>query len=366
MNTRVLSGMRPTGNLHLGNYFGAIKQFLDLQEKGEDCFFFVADIHALTEVAAPTQVDMFSVEVAKNYLACGIDPNKSTLYRQSDVPQVSEIATLLGMVPTIAELRRCTTYKGKRDLLVTRALRIMGKREDEIAAILKAKEERTILGNEKLYEIENGFSYGLLGYPVLMAADILCVKAENVPVGEDQTQHVEMARDLARTFNQMFDKKVFAIPELNVSNPLRVPGIDGASKMGKSEGNTIALLEGDASAIRKIKSIPTQIEPGGPMEPGTQALYDLVQLCSPLDIHTDYLRRYTNRQGKFFGEMKQRLADDVLALLQPIKDRYSRLSNDDVRDILAQGATKVRRIAASVLADMQCAMGLRLTPSSTS
>ena len=325
MSNRILSGMRPTGNLHLGNYFGAIKQFLDLEAGGSECFFFVADIHALTEVTGPTEIDKLSVEVAKNYLACGIDPNKSTLYRQSDVPEVSEITVLLGNIVKLGRLQTCTTFKDR--------VRNKGVPEGEV-------------------------SYGLFGYPVLMAADILCVRADRVPVGQDQTQHVEMARDFARIFNHMFGKEVFTLPEMNISNPLRVPGIDGAEKMGKSDGNTIALLEDIAAVTKKVKGIPTQPEPGGEMQAGTKALYTLVELCSPPDVHTEYLRRYTNREGKFFGEMKSRLAQDIVALLEPIQQRYKSLSDDQVRDVLVQGANKVRPIAASVLKDMRSAMGL--------
>lgn len=326
MSKRILSGMRPTGNLHLGNYFGAIKQFLDLQAAGEECFFFVADIHALTEVTGTTQIEALSVEVAKNYLACGIDPERSTLYCQSDVPEVSEIALLLGNIVKIGRLQTCTTFKDR-------------------------------VNNKGVPEGE--VSYGLLGYPVLMASDILCVRAQLVPVGQDQKQHVEMTRDFARAFNHIFGKEVFVIPELNESNPLRVPGIDGAEKMGKSDGNTIALLEDISSVVKKVRAIPTQPEPGGEMQQGTRALYMLMELCSPPDIHTDYLRRYTNREGKFFGEMKQRLAEDIVALLEPIQQRYKALSNDAVRETLTQGANKVRSIASVVLMDMKNAMGIK-------
>ena len=336
--------MRPTGsgNLHLGNYFGAVRQFIDLQEAGRDCFYFVADLHGLTEVEEPTQIDELSVGVAKNYLACGVDPARSTLYRQSDVPEVSEIAVLLGNIAKISVLRRCTTFKGKVDAL-------MAKRKEELSRDLTTDEEESL---------ENSFSHGLLGYPVLMAADILCVRTNRVPVGEDQVQHVEFARDFARQFNTMFRRDVLTVPEVNITNPLRVPGIDGSGKMGKSEGNAIDLLEDAASMRKKVMGIPTQAEPGGEMTPGTQALYTLVQLCSPPDVHTEYLRRYTAKEGKFFGELKKRLAEDIVALTDPIKERFARLGNDDVRDILAQGAKKVRPIAASVLADMRSVMGL--------
>jgi tryptophanyl-tRNA synthetase len=326
MSNRVLSGMRPTGNLHLGNYFGAIKQFLSLQTDGDECFFFVADIHALTEVTGKTEIDVLSIEVAKNYLACGIDHERSVIYRQSDVPEVSEIAVLLGNLVKLGRLQTCTTFKDR--------VRNKGIPEGEV-------------------------SYGLLGYPVLMASDILAIRAEKVPVGQDQTQHVEMTRDFASAFNKTFEKNVFVIPELNISNPLRVPGIDGAEKMGKSDGNTVALLEDIKSVEKKVRSMPTQADPGGEMEKGTRALYTLMELCSPPDVHTEYLRRYANRDGKFFGEMKKQLAQDIIALLRPIQERYMTLTDAHVRDILARGASRVRPIAATVLTDMQRAMGLR-------
>lgn len=326
MATRVLSGMRPTGDLHLGNYFGAIKQFLDLQVGGSECYFFIADIHALTEVTGPTGIDKLSVEVAKNYLACGINPAVSTLYRQSDVPEVSEIAVLLGNIVKLGRLQTCTTFKDR-------------------------------ISNKGVPEGE--VSYGLLGYPVLMAADILAIGANRVPVGKDQTQHVEMARDFARSFNHLFGQPVFTIPEMNIQNPLRVPGIDGSDKMGKSEGNTIALLEPIASIRKKVRAIPTQAELGGDMQPGTRALYALMQLCSAPEVHADYLQRYANSEGKFFGQMKDQLVGDITTLLDPIQDRYAHLSEHNVRVVLQEGAQKVRPVAADILKKMRAAMGLQ-------
>ena len=359
MSQRVLSGMRPTGRLHLGNYFGAIVQFLNLQKAGHECFYFVADLHALTEVSGPTEIDALSVEAVKNYLACGVDPDRSTLYRQSDVPEVSEITVLLGNIASLARMRLCTTYKGKRDALVIKAMGEKDVDEEQAHLLIEEDREAEVLDYLSLRQYDNKFSYGLLGYPVLMAADILAVRSTLVPVGADQEQHVEMSRAIAKTFNHMFQTEVFPIPKITAQSTLTVRGIDGAEKMGKSDGNTIALLEDVPSARKKVMGIPTQAEPGGEMTPGTQALYNLAELICPGDVHTDFLRRYTNREGKFFGEMKERLAGDVVALLEPIQQRYAELSDDDVRDILANGAQKVRPIAAAVLGDMQTAMGLR-------
>lgn len=325
MKRNVLSGMRPTGNLHLGNYFGAIVQFLELQASGDDCYFFVADVHALTEVNGPTEVDALSIEVAKNYLACGVDPVRCALYRQSDVPEVSEIAILLANVAKVGRLRNCTTFKDR--------LHNRGVSEGEV-------------------------SLGLLAYPVLMAADILAVGAHRVPVGLDQTQHVEMARDFARSFNHVFGAEVFTIPEMHLRTAPRVPGIDGAEKMGKSDGNTIALLDDEAVVLKKVLQIPTQAESGGEMEPGTRALFQLAELCSPPDVHADFLRRY-HAGERFFGDMKRRLAADISALLRPIQERYHALEDEEVRDTLILGAERVRPVARDVLRAMQHAMGLK-------
>lgn len=326
MTFRILSGMRPTGNLHLGNYFGAIRQFLDLQEKGDECFFFVADVHALTEVTRPTDVDELSLEVAKNYLACGIDPERSVLYRQSDVPEVSEIAVLLGNTVNIGRLQTCTTFKDR--------VQNKGVEEGEV-------------------------SYGLLGYPVLMAADILAVRADRVPVGRDQIQHIEMARDFARSFNVKFGSDTFVIPVPNEVTPIKVPGIDGKEKMGKSDGNAIALLEGATSLRKKVMGIPTQSELTDEMQPGTQALYALMELCSPPDVTAEFRARYERREEKFFGAMKLQLFGDITALLAPIQERYHALQDQDVLRALELGAARVRPIAAAVLADMRHAMGLK-------
>jgi tryptophanyl-tRNA synthetase len=325
MTKRVISAMRATGGVHVGNYYGAIIQFQQLQALSNECFYFVADLHALTEVAGVIDIDSVSVEVAKHYLACLLGPPNSILYRQSDVPEVSQMAVLLGNIVSLGRLRTCTTFKDR--------VRNRGLAEGEV-------------------------SYGLLGYPVLMSADILSVRADCVPVGQDQIQHVEMTRDFARAFNRTFGRDVFTIPEVNLQDAVRVPGIDGSEKMGKSDGNTIRLLDDPESVRSKILGIPTQAEPGGDMTKGTRALYKLMELCSPKEIYEQYVERYQRQDGKFFGEMKRRLAEDVVALLQPIQDRYRVLRDDEVREVLASGSRTVRQIAAEVLDDMCSAIGL--------
>ena len=324
-HARVLSGMRSTGNVHLGNYFGALQQFLELQEKHQ-CFFFVADLHALTEVQGPTETRRLSVEVVKTYLACGIDPARSTLYQQSDVPQIAQLAILLGNTVGVGRLRSCTTYKDR--------IKNKGAEEGDV-------------------------SLGLLAYPVLMAADILAVRGSIVPVGKDQKQHIEMARDFAKGFNQRFQDDVFTIPDMNLLDPIRVPGIDGSNqKMGKSLGNTIALLDRPEQIQKKVMKIPTQERSGvSDISPGTDALFQLVNLCCSAEQKAAYAEDW--KAGRMrFGEVKQRLAEALIVLLTPIQDRYDSLRDSDVRDVLSDGAKTARGIAQDVLEAASAAMGL--------
>jgi tryptophanyl-tRNA synthetase len=326
-SARILSGMRPTGSLHIGNYFGAIKQFLELQRSAAECYFFIADYHALTEATGPTQVGALTLEVAKSYVAAGIDPSQCVLYRQSDVPEIFCMATLLGNMIGLGTLQRCTTFKD-------RVLRL-GRRADEV-------------------------SYGLLGYPVLMAIDILGVRADRVPVGEDQRQHVEMTRDFAIRFNHTFKSEVFTIPRMHLQQAERVPGIDGSEKMGKSEGNTISLLESDESIIRKVRRIPTQGGPITEQSPGTRALFEFVRLACPPDTYDHYRRRAEAGEDRFFAGMKDDLIDALRLLVGNIREHHASLSDDAVVRILQSGSERARETASAVLTDMQQAIGFRV------
>lgn len=321
-----LSGMRPTGVLHLGNYFGALSQFVELQRSGCDCFFFIADIHSLTKVEGWSDVDAMSVEVAKCYIACGVEPRRSVVYRQVDVPEISEIAVLLGNIVNLGRLTRCPTFKDE--------VRKSGLEESEL-------------------------SLGRLSYPVLMAADILSVRATKVPVGKDQTAHVEFARDIAGRFNQMFKTNALVVPAMNVTEPKTVPGLDGAEKMGKTEGNTISLLDDTVTVRKKVAAVPTQATAGGEMMSGTKALYQLVRLCCPQEVYNEYTERYRRGDGRFFRELKETLAEAITKLLKPIQERHQALPDGDVRTTLKEGAATVRPIARAVLDDMRSAMGLR-------
>ncbi len=338
----ILSGVRPTGRLHYGNYFGAIDRFIQLQEEGHCCYYFIADYHALTTITEPTDFFGQTLEMLRTYVACGLDPARSVIYRQSDLPCTAELALLLGMVTNIGHLERGTTYKDK-----------MG----------KLAETPGVEGNP--------LSYGLLGYPVLMAADILIVKADKVPVGDDQRQHVEMAIDIAQRFNHRFGETL-KVPASVPRGAVRLPGLDGSDKMGKSEGNTLDLLDDPKTVLAKIKGVQTTtdplpleaegydpdiIVPRMPSSLGT--LYRLLSLVAPEDVYRDFVDRY-RRGEKFYGTLKTTLAEHVSAFNAPIIEKFNTPGNDDrfVKDFLRDNVARVTPIALDTVESCRAAMGL--------
>lgn len=338
----ILSGIRPTGRLHYGNYFGAIKAFLELQEQGHVCYYFIADYHALTTVAERRDLFRATLDMLRTYVACGLDPIKSTIYRQSDLPATAELALLFGMIVNIGFLERGTTYKDK-----------MGKLQDE-------------------GETEgNPLSYGLLGYPVLMAADILIVKADKVPVGDDQRQHVEMAIDIAQRFNHRFGETL-KVPASVPRNAIRLPGLDGSEKMGKSEGNTLDLLDDSKTVLAKIKAVQTTTDPlplkgesNDPdivipqMPPSLGALYRLLNLLAPEAVYTDFVGKY-RRGEKFYGTLKNTLAEYASKFNAPIIEGFNSPTNNDeyVKEFLRANAEKVTPIALDTVEACREAIGL--------
>ncbi|WP_020394535.1 tryptophan--tRNA ligase [Thiolinea disciformis] len=324
----ILSGIRPTGEIHLGNYFGAIQYFVKLQEQGHQCFYFVADLHALTTAMEDhIDVDKNSVEVVRWYLACGLDSNKSTIYRQSDILEIPFFNLLLGMITPEGELRRCTTYK------------------DKVA---------DMEGKRKMV------SLGLLAYPVLMASDILFCNADIVPVGEDQLQHLEIAREIARKYNHHFSKKhKFTEPRSHLVEAVRVPGLKGEGKMSKSVGgpdNVIYLNDAPKEIKRKVMAAQTDLGPvaGEPMTESMKGIYKLLELCAPKAVYEDYLGRYERAEQRFYGDLKKELAKNILELVEPIQQRYQSpdCSVERVKALLAESAAKVRPIAKTNLRNM--------------
>jgi len=307
----ILSGIRPTGRLHYGNYFGALKKFIELQEEGKRCYYFIADYHALTTITEREDFYRQTLDMLRTYVACGLDPVRSVIYRQSDLPCTAELTLLLGMVTNIGHLERGTTFKDK---------------------MAKLAETPGAEGNP--------LSYGLLGYPVLMAADILIVRADKVPVGDDQRQHVEMAMDIAQKFNYRFGE-VLKVPAPVSRDALRLPGLDGSQKMGKSEHNTLDLLDGPEEVLRKVKGVQTTTDPlplgtdsDDPdiviprMPPTVGVLYRLLNLLAPEDVYQDFVGKY-QRGEKFYGKLKTTLAQYVSAFNAPIIERFNDPANND-------------------------------------
>lgn len=357
---RVLSGMRPTGRLHIGNYRGAAQQFVQLQNSGADCLFFVADLHALNELDGPEDLDAASIEVVRSYMACGLDPGRVSLYRQSHVPEISELTVLLYNFVTLAQLRRATSVKGAVDKLATKEMVARGDAPDEetAAKMLKADDpDYGSLTELDLLKLGNTLNTGLYLYPVLMAADILAVDSTLVPVGADQRPHVEFARDLAKSMNHFCKREVFVVPKLTEDSSVTVPGIDGKSvKMSKSAKNSIALLDSPAIIKKKVKGMPTQAEAVGARDVGTENLYKMLELFDE-PLADEFLARWGNPADKYFGEMKLRLADRLVALLEPIQNAHAGISDDDVRDVLARGTNQVRPIAAATLHRVKVGIG---------
>ena len=319
---RVLSGIQPTGRFHWGNYFGAIRQYIELQDAGE-AFYFIADLHALTTVRDPDRLRGFVRDAALDLLALGLDPDRATLFVQSEVPEVAELTWLLMTVTPMGLLERCHAYKDKKN---------RGLPADA----------------------------GLFTYPVLMAADILAYDADIVPVGEDQVQHIEVCRDLAGTFNHLYGE-VFRLPKPRlVEGGAKVPGTDG-QKMSKSYENTIEVFEELAPQKKKIMRITTDSRPmEAPKEPEGDHLYELFALLAPPADVAAMAERY--RQGGFgYGEVKKALVTAAADYFAEARQRRAALEADPEKTdaILAAGAERARRAAAEVLDRARSACGLR-------
>ena len=318
---KVLSGIQPSGELHLGNYFGAIRQYVRMQAE-HDCFFFVANYHALTTVRDGARMRELSLRCAADYIALGLDPERATLFIQSDLHEVTELAWILSTVTPMGLLNRCHAYKEK------------------LAQGLPA-------------------DHGLFAYPVLMAADILIHNSDLVPVGQDQKQHVEVARDIAEKFNGFFGE-VFRLPTPYVLEDVAVvPGVDGR-KMSKSYGNTIAIFEPEKSLKKKIMSIKTDSTPvEDPKDPDQCNVYALLRLFATDEERAEVERRY--REGGIgYGEVKERLFAVVLEHFKEDRERRAALDADPevVRTALSRGAEKARASARKTLSTVKKAVGV--------
>ncbi|WP_299578573.1 tryptophan--tRNA ligase [uncultured Sunxiuqinia sp.] len=325
----VVSGIRPTGFLHLGNYFGAVQNFLRMQED-YNCYFFIADIHSLTTHPTPENLQAGVKQVLAEYLACGIDPEKSTIFIQSDVPEITELYTILNMNAYLGELERTTSFK------------------------------------DKARQQPDNVNAGLLTYPVLMASDIIIHKAHYVPVGKDQEQNLEMARKFAKRFNRMYKSKVFPIPKpftFDGADLIKVPGLDGSGKMGKSEGNAINLYDTEKEIRQKVMRAVTD---SGPTEPNSekpeaiQNLFTLMKIVSKPEVVAQFDEAYNKCEIRY-GDMKKQLAEDIIQFTSPIRERIVTILEDDayLAKVAKMGAEKARESALVTLNEVKKLVGFR-------
>lgn len=324
----VLSGIRSTGNLHLGNYYGALRNFIKMQHE-HNCYFFIADYHSLTTHPDPKVLHDNVKSILSEYLAAGLDPEVATLYIQSDLPEVAELYLLLNMHVYVGELERTVSFK------------------------------------EKIRKQPDNVNAGLLTYPSLMAADILMHKATKVPVGKDQEQHLEMTRRFGRRFNNIYGVEFFPEPDaFNFGGELiKIPGLNGTGKMGKSEGNCIYLVDDEKTLRKKVMAAvtdqgPTEMNQVKP-EP-IENLFTIMKIVSTPDT-VDYFNEKYNRCEIRYGDMKKQLAEDILQVTLPIRERILDIQKNDeyLRKVVAMGAERARANASVVLRDVRSIMGFK-------
>jgi tryptophanyl-tRNA synthetase len=326
----VLSGIRPTGNLHLGNYFGALSNFVSMQYE-YNCFFFIADYHSLTTHPTPQNIQGNVKSVLAQYLAAGLDPEKATLYIQSDVPEVIELYLYLNMNAYVGELERCTSFK------------------------------------DKIRQQPQNVNAGLLTYPTLMAADILIHKADFVPVGKDQEQHLEMARTFGNRFNRMYNHEYFPEPQaFNFGKELvKIPGLNGAGKMGKSEGedSTIFLTDTPEVILKKVKRAVTDAGPTEPDQPMTEPIANLFQLMNVVSKPEtiQFFREKYNDCSIRYGDLKKQLAEDMITFVNPIRERIQEIASDEVylNKVALLGKEKAQESARKTIREVREIIGFK-------
>ena len=326
----VLSGIRPTGNLHLGNYFGALRNFVQMQNE-YNCYFFIADYHSLTTHPTPQNIQGNVKSVLAQYLAAGLDPEKATLYIQSDVPEVIELYLFLNMNAYIGELERCTSFK------------------------------------DKIRNQPQNVNAGLLTYPTLMAADILIHKADFVPVGKDQEQHLEMTRTFANRFNRMYNTEYFKEPlAFNFGKELvKIPGLNGAGKMGKSEGeeSTIFLTDEPNVILKKVKRAVTDAGPTEPNQPMAEPIANLFLLMNAVSTPETiqfFQEQYNTCQIRY-GDLKKQLAEDMIEFVNPIRERIKEIESDEayLSKIAKLGKEKAQESAQKTIREVREIIGFR-------
>lgn len=326
----VVSGIRSTGKLHLGNYYGAIQNFIKMQHE-YNCYFFIADLHSLTTHPTPGDLHGNVKQVLVEYLAAGIDPEQATIYIQSDVPEVAELYLYLNMNAYLGELERATSFK------------------------------------DKVRANPDNVNAGLLTYPVLMAADIIIHKATKVPVGKDQEQHLEMARTFGNRFNRLYNTEYFPEPyAFSYGDKLvKIPGLDGKGKMGKSEGEGNAVYLSDSPEVIR-KKVMKAVTDGGPAIENQQKpdeiqnLFDLMKVVSSEDTHQHFDNLYNTMQIRY-GDLKKQLAEDMVIATAPIREKINDIANDSayLSRVARLGADKARESAQKTIKEVREIIGFR-------
>lgn len=331
MDKIILSGMRPTGNLHLGNYFGAMRNFISLQDKAQ-CYFFIADYHSLTTHPNPKDLSANVRAVIAQYLACGLDPQKAVIYLQSLVSEVCELYMFLNMNAYLGELERVASFK------------------------------------DKVRKNPQNVNAGLLTYPTLMAADILIHKSTHVPVGKDQEQHLEMTRQFASRFNRIYGVEYFPEPvAYNFEGELvKVGGLDGSGKMGKSEGgnNAIFLVDSDKDIEKKIKRAKTDLGPkeqNSPLSPEMENLFGLMKLVSSLQTLEYFQKEYALCTIRY-GDMKKQLAQDMIAFVSPLREKVREFESNEtyLKEVIYEGSHKAKLSAQKTIKEVREIIGFRI------
>ncbi|HEY2045490.1 MAG TPA: tryptophan--tRNA ligase [Candidatus Udaeobacter sp.] len=319
---RILSGIQPSGALHIGNYFGMMRPAVALQVEGE-ALYFVADYHALTSLRDPEMLRANSRRIALDFLACGLDPERATLFRHSDVPQVTELAWILSTVAPMGLLERAHSYK------------------DKLARGMSA-------------------NVGLFSYPILMAADILIYDSDVVPVGKDQKQHIEMTRDLAVKMNETYGQ-IFKLPEPRIQPETEtVPGLDG-QKMSKSYGNNIDIFGEEKEMRKRVMSVVTDsVAVDAPKDPATSTIFKLYSLVASNDEIADMRERFA-KGGTGYGDFKKQLFEKLWEYFAPMRKRREEILKDKsyIDDVLTHGAARANEIANQVMDRVRKAVGLR-------
>ncbi|MBQ7689593.1 MAG: tryptophan--tRNA ligase [Muribaculaceae bacterium] len=326
---KVVSGIRPTGNLHLGNYFGAVRSFVKMQDE-YDCLFFIADWHSLTTHPKPDDIRQSTRTILAEYLACGLDPERAPIYVQSDVPETLELYLYLNMNMYLGELGRVTTFK------------------------------------EKARQQPDNVNAGLLTYPTLMAADILQHRAAKVPVGKDQEQNMEVARKCARRFNNIYGVDFFPEPQnfYLSDRAIKIPGLDGSGKMGKSEGNCIFLRDDDKTIRKKVMKAVTDAGPEQPNSPRPEVienLFTFLRIVSTPEVYAHYDAQWNDCTLRY-GDLKKQIAEDLCAVVAPIREKIEAYSADvELLDRIARrGAEVAHASAADTIREVRRIIGFRV------